>query len=364
MTGIAEQSSLFEVGERFSLVAEETAKAEVKLKNALKSENSQGRILDADCSLVLFGSFARYEMLDGSDYDWAVLVDGVVNTAHSDQARAIALALKKAELLAPGTTGIFGGPVFSHDLVHYIGGSDDSNENLTRRMLMLLESRCFELATADTSERIWENVLKNILKRYFEEEVHFRPGQHRVPRFLLNDITRYWRTICVDYAAKHREQAGQKWALRNAKIRLSRKLLYAAGVAFCLNCELSPPASGHNGNAPAAQPFIQSALNFAKTPPLEYLASFISSNVRDGRKRISSADRIFGAYNEWLLLMSRKEARNALKDLSHAEAGGNPHFQDVRSIGSEFAGGLRELFFNRASDDDPIANLSLDYVGF
>ena len=104
--------------------------------------------------------------------------------------------------------------------------------------------------------------------------------------------------------------------------------------------------------------------NFAKTPPLEYLASFISSNVRDGQRRIRSADRIFGAYNEWLLLMSRKEARNALKDLSHAEAGGNPHFQDVRSIGLEFAGGLRELFFNRASDDDPIANLSLDYVGF
>src|SRR2546422_386301 len=89
--------------EGFTIAAQGTANAEAKLKRALASENSQGRILDADCCLVLFGSFARYEMLEGSDYDWAVLVDGVVNTAHSDQARAVEHALKRAGLPAPGT---------------------------------------------------------------------------------------------------------------------------------------------------------------------------------------------------------------------------------------------------------------------
>src|SRR5579884_2243242 len=197
--------------ENYLDAAEETKKAKEKLLKALEPKAGNARILDADCSLVLFGSFARDEMVDGSDYDWAVLVDGVVNTTHSEQARAVQEALARAKIISPGTSGIFGGLIFSHDLVHYIGGGEDSNANLTRRMLMLLESRAIPLVPNDNSERIWENVVKNVLKRYFEEEVHFRPGSHRVPRFFLNDLTRYWRTICVDYAAKHRQQGEQKW---------------------------------------------------------------------------------------------------------------------------------------------------------
>jgi hypothetical protein len=160
--------------------------------------------------------------------------------------------------------------IFSHDLVHCIGGEADSNANLTRRMLLLLESRCFDASPTDSS-LVWTNVVSNILERYFEEDVHFSPkGKRRVPRFLLNDLTRYWRTICVDYAAKHREQDGKKWAMRNAKIRFSRKLLYAAGLAFCLSCELDPPTNVHKdlfGAHPdySAQPFIESAIRFA--PP-------------------------------------------------------------------------------------------------
>ena len=337
-----------------------TAAAEAALKAALQPDHGGGRILDSDCCLVMFGSFARCEMMEGSDYDWAVLVDGVVNTAHSEQARAVGRAMDTAGLPSPGAAGVFGGLVFSHDLVHFIGGGADSNANLTRRMLMLLESRAVDLAPDDPSQRIWGNVVKNILKRYFEEDVHFRPGQHRVPRFLLNDITRYWRTICVDYAAKHREQGEQKWALRNAKIRLSRKLLYAAGIAFCFSCELNPPRNG----AGCATPFVQAALKFAQTPPLEYLASFISQHIVDADKRKRVAGKIFGAYDRWLLLMNDTNTRGRLKKLSHAEAAGNPDFKQVRTIGSEFASGLRELFFNRDSEDDAIAKLSFDYVGF
>jgi len=96
----------------FATAAQETEKAEEKLHKALKPKHDEARILDADCSLILFGSFARCEMLEGSDYDWAVLVDGVVNTAHSEQTRAIKKALSDAKLIPPGSTGTFGGLVF------------------------------------------------------------------------------------------------------------------------------------------------------------------------------------------------------------------------------------------------------------
>ena len=229
---------------------------------------------------------------------------------------------------------------------------------------MLLESRSVQLAPGDNSERTWENVVKNTLKRYFEEDVHFRPAEHRVPRFLLNDLTRYWRTICVDYAAKHREQGEQKWALRNAKIRLSRKLLYAAGVSFCLNCELQPPSKKGKVEVQRAEVFIQSAMEFAKTPPLEYLASFVKNNVHDISKRKRVATSVFGSYSQWLELMNDSNVRDVLKNLSHSEADGSAPFQNVRKIGTEFACGLRELFFNRREEQDSIAKLSLDYVGF
>lgn len=303
-------------------------------------------------------------MVSSSDLDWAVLVDGVVNANHSEQTRAVARALQTAKIIEPGTSGVFGGMVFSHDLVHFIGGTQDSNENLTRRILMLLESSFIEIRDSDNSERVWENVVKNILKRYFEEDVHFRPGRHRVPRFLLNDITRYWRTICVDYAAKHREQDGKKWALRNAKIRLSRKLLFAAGVAFCFNCQLSPPPANGSAGIPSVQTFIKSALEFARTPPLEYLAQFISAHVTGRSKRKRVIRNIFGSYNRWLLLMRNPRVRRALTELTHSDASNRVEFKQVRNLGSQFAAGLRELFFNRRVDADKIANLSLDYVGF
>jgi hypothetical protein len=51
-------------------------------------------------------------------------------------------------------------------------------------------------------------------------------------------------------------------------------------------------------------------------------------------------------------------------DLSDADAAENPHFTEVCDIGSEFAVGPRELFFNRDVEDDAINILSLDYVRF
>jgi hypothetical protein len=352
----------------YELALEETVKGEKKLRDALSKAQIEARTLDADSSLVIFGSYARYEMLEGSDYDWCLLIDGVVSTEHAKVARKIDNALKKSGLTPPGSSGAFGNMVFSHELVHRIGGGEDSNVNLTRRMLLFLESRSFSFSSGEPSIA-WTNVVSNILKRYFEEDVHFSPvGKRRVPRFLLNDLTRYWRTICVDYAAKHREQDGKKWALRNSKIRFSRKLLYAAGLAFCLSCQLDPPTKREDlfgiYQDHTVQPFIESALIFAQTPPLEYLAAFVEAFVSDTKKRKRVAEKIFGSYNDWLILLNNKSARESLEKLSHSEAVANALFKKVRAIGSDFASGLRELFFNRDKDEDQIANLSLDYVGF
>ncbi len=356
----------------YDLASRGTQSAENALHVALNTASGANRWLNADASLVLFGSFARCEMLEGSDYDWSLLIDGVVDNGHAELAREIERALVRASLPPPGSSGTFGNLVFSHELVHRIGGGADSNANLTRRMLMLLESRPLNLSAADSSDQVWENVLGNILERYFEEDVHFSPiGARKVPRFLLNDLTRYWRTICVDYAAKHRDQDGKKWAIRNAKLRFSRKLLFASGLAFCLSCQLDPPVTIQQNlfgvtQDETAGPFIERAKAFSRTPALEYLAAFVDAFVKDQAKRDQIATRIFGAYDWWLRTMGDNTTRAALENVSHANAVGHEVFEQVRVKGVDFAKGLELLFFNRDRDQehDKIAGLSLQYIGF
>lgn len=362
-------------------VVKATLKAEDILIKALIQESKIASVLDHDSCLVLCGSFARYEMVPGSDCDWTLLINGVVNNKHASSARSItrvieSIAKKHKRIKSPGTSGTFGNMCFSHDLVHRIGGGADSNANLTRRILMLLESRPVSLSVTDSSQSVWNSVVHSILERYFEEDAHFSAdGVRKVPRFLFNDLTRYWRTIGVDYAAKYLEQDGKKWAIRNAKLRMSRKLLFAAGMAFCFACQLKPPAerpprqgdlfAGFDlAEEDASAPFIAAAVKFAGTPPLEFLAAFIDRFVTDSTKRQTVSKKIFGSYNEWLALLADDKARTTLEKLSHARAENNRVFKKVRKIGSEFASGLKLLFFNCDGNSDPIADLSLEYVAF
>lgn len=350
---------------RFQEAARQTSETERKIREAITSRVGD-RVLDTDSSLVLFGSFARYEMGIESDCDWTLLINGVVNNRHAANARMIRDSLKLAKLNEPAATGAFGNLCFSHDLVHKIGGGADSNENLTRRILMLLESRPMSLSETDSVVEVRQAVLRSILERYFEEDVHFSPKK-KVPRFLLNDLTRYWRTVCVDYAAKHQDQDGAKWALRNAKLRLSRKLLYAKGLAFCFQCHLAHEENdeevNNGGQLRPVEPFIADAMRFADTPPLEFLAAFIDAFLTNENRR-SACESIFGAYDLWLELMGDQEQRIRLKDLSLADATGDAVFQRVRQISKMFANGLKLLFFGRDSDKEEISDLSLEYVGF
>src|SRR4051812_35091049 len=108
-----------------------------------KSEAMAGGGLADDMTVVVFGSWARDELTDGSDDDWAVLVGREFADYDRDVVDAMALAQKHlgADDKKPGSQHVFGVPFDVHGLVDHIGLDDDTNRNLTRRMLLLLESR-------------------------------------------------------------------------------------------------------------------------------------------------------------------------------------------------------------------------------
>jgi len=199
------------------------------------------RVVPQDTAFVVFGSLAREEVTEGSDVDWALLVDGPADDEHSSAVNRLRALLRERKYKDPGTGGLFGGLAISHELVHRIGGDSDSNRNITQRILLLLESRA-----PMTTDLVRTRVLRVLLTRYLVDDFGYpMPPKHaaRVPRFLLNDVVRYWRTVAVDFAAKRREQEGAKWGLRNFKLRMSRKLIFAAGLIACVSCELRPPES-------------------------------------------------------------------------------------------------------------------------
>src|SRR5215469_13933793 len=95
----------------------------------------------ADTSVVVLGSLARDEFTCGSDVDWTLLVDSIANPKHLDLAHRVRDVLQSLGAKQPGPEGIFGNMAFSHEIVHQIGGEDDTNSNTTRRILLVLESR-------------------------------------------------------------------------------------------------------------------------------------------------------------------------------------------------------------------------------
>jgi predicted nucleotidyltransferase len=157
--------------------------------NAKRAALAAGEI-PTDMSIVLFGSAARGELTEGSDDDWAVLVRRAFADDDPDVARAQSLAETHlgAEDKKPGAQAVFGVAFDVDGLVERIGLDANTNRNLTRRMLLLLESR---EVCGTIHEQCWSSVLDRYLR--------FGIKNNRPPRFLLNDLVRYWRTICVDF---------------------------------------------------------------------------------------------------------------------------------------------------------------------
>lgn len=333
-----------ELGRRWSNITASAA-ATVAERDGIAKVLSTASLVPADCSFVVFGSLARGEVTPKSDVDWTLLVDGQADPQHHALAHAIKRSLAGQHKKGPGPTAVFGGLTFSHDLIHQIGGESDSNKNTTRRILLLLESH--EVGDG----RVRERVMRGILRRYLEVDLGYHAlhgWKVRVPRFLLNDIVRFWRTMAVDYAAKRREREGAGWAIRNVKLRMSRKLIFAAGLAMCMSCELLPPAA-LTGSGPmdpsefyvALQDFL---IEFSNRTPLETVATF----ARHFDSAVAGS--ILDAYDAFLAILMDEQKRTRLESMMEVEeAITDPSFLEARTIGTAFQEGLTKLFFGTNS---------------
>jgi hypothetical protein len=301
------------------------------------------RLVPGDTAFVVFGSLARGEWTSGSDVDWTLLVDGAADDAHTTLTHDLRREIRAGGWKEPGRGQLFGGLAISHELVHKIGGEADSNRNITQRILLLLESRA-----PIAGDVVRQRVLRVLLQRYLTEDFGYRmPARAaaRVPRFLLNDIVRYWRTMAVDFAAKRREREGEGWLIRNFKLRLSRKLIFAAGLVASLSCALRPPAEllGLDGEAEGDYTDLMARhlLGFANRTPLDALA-WCAAEFAAGPEVVQD---VFGSYDAFLGILGDEEKRTRLARLTPDTMKQDPLFNETRSLSDRFQRGLSALFF-------------------
>lgn len=309
----------------------------------------------SDCSLVVFGSLARQEVVEGSDLDWALLIDGLADPKHQQLVHEIGANIPRS-FRPPGREGTFGRMIVSHELIHRIGGEEDTNSNTTRRILLLLESLTIGPTVAH------ERVIRTILERYLGEDrgLWYGRSQRVVPRFLLNDIVRYWRTMTVDFAYKQYERGGKGFAIRNVKLRLSRKLIFVSGLVLCfapailLDGESATELRSKRENLPR---LIELLLPWLRLSPLEKLAKVLL--LFD--EHADAARRLMDSYDGFLGLLGDTVMRGELESVSYDELGGSRAFREGLNYSREFQEALESIFLR---SEGLLTDLTLKYGVF
>jgi hypothetical protein len=300
-----------QTGAQFPNLTAARAKTETEL--ARRRADVAGLALPEGSSLCLMGSWGRREVVEGSDDDWLLLVE--------DETVGVGLLAEIGRALSnePGVEGVFGKAANPRHLIDRIGLDRDDNRNLTRRILLLLESQAL------TGQAAYDQVRRELIGGYVNEWVRDRT----VPRFFLNDVVRYWRTICVDFAGKERERGGAGWGLRNAKLRNSRKVLFASGLLPLLLCE---------GFARADMArFLFEQFSAPATDRIAY--AFLVAGAAD------SGARALGAYDQFLGIIGDAQCRAELKGLGRSDAKRSATFMAARRSGEQLQDALLALLF-------------------
>src|SRR5438094_9561064 len=115
--------------------------------------------------------------------------------------------------------------------------------------------------------------------------------------------------MAVDFADKFRDQEGEKWALRNAKLRFSRRLIFLTGMLACFSWRLHGLRSSSPEVEQTAEKAFTTFEDYFSRPPLEILASELI--YTEAPPEISRP--IFSSYNKFLAIAYADTSRPNLQ---------------------------------------------------
>lgn len=291
------------------------------LKRSVKS------IIPDDSIVVTCGSYARREANQHSDIDFFVITHKEIEQSSispdlywMDRLRKSVNDIVPVE---PSAGGAFSKVENYKSMLANIGGDNDSNQKLTRRMLVLLEGEALFNAQGLKDFR------RDVLVRYINERI----TDHQLALFLLNDIIRYYRTIATDYEFKTSEIM-KPWGIRNIKLVFSRKLLYASGLFS-----------------------VAATADRIRDRKISFLEDLFDLPVLDRMEAICGKPQmknIMKSYNYFLEEMEKIEVRNHLKTLDRESGTKDIVFRNLKNEGHHFTRELLKLFENTFDSTHPI----------
>lgn len=281
---------------------------------------------DRVVTVAVCGSFGRLEASKLSDLDFILISrgdgdGGKLRNAIKDIMRDLGLPDPD-----PNPKGVFATDAEADDMLNEIGSKKESYDDRSRRLLMLLESRCvFRQAGYD-------ELVSKLVDEY-ARDVLINPEKNFV--YLLNDLIRYFRTICVNYQYAKDDEWG-KWPIRNIKLRHSRVLMYFSLLA-CLG-ELSKPQSKDK---------VTKLRKYIKLTPIERVFQIYKDN------NDAMFYRFAGAYDVFLRHISDPSIRKKLMDLEYNDRYKEGAFADLKANSDALAAEIvRFIFARRGSWSD------------
>jgi len=249
------------------------------------------------------GSYARLEAAKNSDLD-LFFVHSLARPVKNISKTLIDAELIKIqrEMNLPEFSGDgkFLEIHFSEDMINHLGSREDDYRNFfSARMLLLLESKPIY------NDAYYTQVLTRIIDAYYKD-FHDHEQDFR-PLFLVNDIIRFWKTLCLNYEhARHRDpdlyrnssteinrsqsdkrEKKLKAHRNNLKLRFSRKMTC---FSFLLNIISSYEGLDQN-----------KVLDIVKLTPIERLQNLTESN----REIKDDVEKALNLYTEFLQLTSK-----------------------------------------------------------
>ena len=266
----------------------------LKQLNEIKTEFNQEDIIFKNNNISVFaaGSLGRLEYGKKSDLD-VFLISQKEEIKKLDEIQILnklILINQKTGFEDFSNDGQFLKIYKLQDLKTEIGSSKEDAENLfTTRILFLLESQFL------CNEEIGRKQLEQIISYYYRDDKGKKDFRSL---FLINDILRFWRTLCLNYEHTRGDKS-RPWRKKNFNLKFSRMLTVFSTILPII----TKPIPDQN-----------ELIDLCKYPPLQRLSR--------GLDKLKSSNLSTEQYNTFLsnyeYFLSRKESSNLETDLDTA----------------------------------------------